>query len=378
MSEAYLFNKNRVLLKTEFKNGEVLEILDADEKNKKYLPLFLQDNLTVDNVNKWLKTRKIPDTREGLEDARKYFPGFDRHSNWHMFSLSDQYWFRHKPTEKWEDLNYFTNRYSQEQGKIFFEPWDANVSEAVGAEGPDLTTNGVLKKRWVQNPDGVSYLLKAGSIKYHQEPLSEVMASIALSKIGLMPFVRYDLTVYGLTLCSRCRNFVTQDTEFVPASHLFWAAKRPPNVSAVQHFYSLCEERRILGAKDYITNMVAIDRILCNGDRHFGNFGFIRNADTGEILGFAPLFDFGRAYFASNEVQDKTSKFFGDIQEECFLKFMRKMGRADRFNVAGLKKAASSYPGITEKESEMIRRRVNNVYREIREVTEVGIYQAGL
>ena len=181
----------------DIQNGKILEIKTYVEKNKHLLPIILQGEgaLNLESINKWLSTRRIPEEREGLKKARQWFPGFENYKN--LFSLSDQYWFRYKKSESWDNLNFFTNKYSQEQGKIFFEPWTADIKEACSVQTPDLTTNGVLKKRWVQDDDLTSYLLKAGSVEYHQEPLSEVLASIMLRKLNLIPFVEYELTVYG-------------------------------------------------------------------------------------------------------------------------------------------------------------------------------------
>jgi hypothetical protein len=41
--------------------------------------------------------------------------------------------------------------------------------------------------------------------------------------------------------------------------------------------------------------MLTIDAITGNGDRHAGNFGWLRDADTGEYLSMAPLYDFDHA-----------------------------------------------------------------------------------
>ena len=38
--------------------------------------------------------------------------------------------------------------------------------------------------------------------------------------------------------------------------------------------------------------MLAFDAVIGNMDRHLENFGFLRDADSGEYLGMAPLFDF--------------------------------------------------------------------------------------
>ena len=41
--------------------------------------------------------------------------------------------------------------------------------------------------------------------------------------------------------------------------------------------------------------MLIIDPIIGNGDRHAGDFGWIRNTDTGEYVCMAPLYDFDHA-----------------------------------------------------------------------------------
>lgn len=45
---------------------------------------------------------------------------------------------------------------------------------------------------------------------------------------------------------------------------------------------------------DYI-RMIFLDTITANPDRHTSNFGLLRDADTGELLGLAPLFDHNMA-----------------------------------------------------------------------------------
>ena len=199
VEEAYLYNKHNKLLKVDIKDGRVLKIKTYVEKNQHLLPIKLQGEgaLTLETINEWLSRRRMPEDREGLKRAREWFPGFENYKN--LFSLTDQYWFRYKKSETWDALNFFTNPYPQEQGKIFFEPWA--VKEVSSVQTPDLTTNGVLKKRWIQDKDLNSWLIKAGSVMYHQEPLSEVLASMMLKKLNIIPYVEYDLITHGLQFC---------------------------------------------------------------------------------------------------------------------------------------------------------------------------------
>ncbi len=43
--------------------------------------------------------------------------------------------------------------------------------------------------------------------------------------------------------------------------------------------------------------MLVFDSVIYNDDRHLGNFGFMRNNKTGEILRPAPIFDNGLSLF---------------------------------------------------------------------------------
>ena len=55
--------------------------------------------------------------------------------------------------------------------------------------------------------------------------------------------------------------------------------------------------------------MIVIDYIIANEDRHFNNFGLIRNAETLEWIGAAPIFDSGTSlWFDRSEDQIKNAE----------------------------------------------------------------------
>ena len=71
--------------------------------------------------------------------------------------------------------------------------------------------------------------------------------------------------------------------------------------------------------KTNIDEMVALDFIIGNIDRHKGNFGIIRDANTLEWLQIAPIFDNGNCLFYDSETEemenwgiDTLGKSFGD------------------------------------------------------------------
>lgn len=350
-----LYNKHHPLAVVEMENRNIIKIhekLDAE-----FLPLCLNENYGADELNDWMRKRLIPEKREGIRQARLDFPGFEQNRN--MFSLSDQYWFQYTRNEKWENLNFFTNIYTKEVGKIFFEPWAVDRKKLKYAS-PDLTTNGVLKKRWVQDENTKkSYLIKAGSTLYHQEPMSEVMASHVLHKLDIIPFVEYMLVVSGQRFCSKCENFVDEHTEFVPAIYIYHKEEKPLDVTPYVHLIRQCDKYGIEGAQEYLSSMIAADEILCNPDRHLGNFGFLRDVETGKIRGFAPLFDSGSAFWGKrNDAQTKANPLFKGHEKEALRHVAKTHDLSDIYTDEVLTRMINTYPEIDEKKRVLIKEKI--------------------
>jgi hypothetical protein len=60
--------------------------------------------------------------------------------------------------------------------------------------------------------------------------------------------------------------------------------------------------------------MIVFDYIIENKDRHFGNFGFLIDNTTQELISFAPLFDQGYALM-SNAIADDFYKNLAEYSE---------------------------------------------------------------
>ena len=74
---------------------------------------------------------------------------------------------------------------------------------------------------------------------------------------------------------------------------LLTAPSRKISIQAVKQYYEQ------LG-REYVTalnHMLVFDAIVCNVDRHFGNFGFLVDNETNQIVAPAPLFDHGNSLF---------------------------------------------------------------------------------
>ena len=113
-----------------------------------------------------------------------------------------------------------------------------------------------------------------------------------MERLGI-PHVPYTVTWNKGAPYSVCEDFITENTELIPAWRILKTQKKDNSTSVYQHFVNCCEALGIKDAVPYLDRMIVLDYIIANEDRHFNNFGVIRNAETLEWLGFAPIYDSG-------------------------------------------------------------------------------------
>ena len=264
----------------------------------------------------WWKSRAIPASRQNLRDALELLGNVTTEqlvTKSLGLSLSDQYWA--KPSQSnvtWHDVNFFENDFSEDVGKALFGTLDVADISSLSLISPDNTSDGWLKKKWIID-EGERVLLKGGSGLEQQEPFNEVLASEICGRLGI-PHVEYSVAEHDGRYYSACKDFVTTQTEFVSAWHIRNVLKRENNVSEYNHLLACCQK---LGMKDIpkieaqICQMLTVDSIIANSDRHFNNFGFVRNAETLEWMGLAPVFDTGTSLFHDVADRDLKSGFAG-------------------------------------------------------------------
>ena len=74
----------------------------------------------------------------------------------------------------------------------------------------------------------------------------------------------------------------------IPASHIIDSIEYKSDTSLFEHFKKACDKLEIEDAVASVNEMLLLDFIIENTDRHLNNFGFIRNVETLEWKGFAP------------------------------------------------------------------------------------------
>lgn len=317
MSTFTLMNKNKKIFDFEYNDEEhlIVNFKRNYPENEKYAPfgLIKDNNIDKNKFNKWWKNRQIPASRNRLKEILYNNEIYDKDNfdlldaKAYCLSLSDQYWVKRVDEDLlWENINFFDNEFSEDIGKILFDGGKTSVK--LDLNTPDMTSNGNYEKRW-KIIDGDRYLVKAGGKMINQEPFNELIATKLYERIlNENEFVKYKI-IYDDRALSICKNFITKDTELVPTWKINEYFDFKENENKYEHYIRCLNELNIKDAKILVDKMIVCDFILANKDRHFNNFGVIRNVETLEFEKVAPIFDNGCSlWYDENDMY--VGKFF--------------------------------------------------------------------
>ena len=158
--------------------------------NENLLPVgILTEPLLINNTFfNWFNNRAVPTARMNL-DRLSTITGktiTDMQARSLNVSLNDCYWVNDNLNLRWEDVDFHRNGFKND----FFDAvyFDGRVNDF---NTPDITTNGVLKKAWI-NKDEIPYLIKDSLGEIPLQSANEVIACRIASKMGI-EHASYDL-----------------------------------------------------------------------------------------------------------------------------------------------------------------------------------------
>lgn len=276
---------------TEDTNTPEIKFLWVNEDKKDLFPLDLE--LTNDGLAKWLKHRTIPKNRAYVHN---FLSKCGLNINRPMtiikvskgLSLNDCYWVVEEGFEgTYDKFNLYDNRFSQVLALIAFTGYGSSIRTSL-ASCPEFTTNGMLPKCW-RRKDGKILLYKggtSGASNTGNEPYSEYYAAQVAKVLGVNA-IEYGLSQWKGELCSTCELFTSKDYSFLPVGRIVTSG----GMKAVREYYETLGKNFV----EALNDMLVLDAVIMNTDRHFGNFGFIIDNKTNKIVAPAPLFDHGNS-----------------------------------------------------------------------------------
>ena len=274
-------------------DGQVCHIIKVYEEKKYLFPIGLKANER--SLMSWLCSRIIPKNREYV-DAFLAKNGLSHNDTRGILkvclglSLNDSYWVTEDSFDgHFTNFNLYENDFVKKLSLIAYTGYGSSRAKGFSSS-PEFTTDGMLRKGW-RRIDGKTYLFKggtSGASNTGNEPYSEYYASQIAEKMQI-EHVHYELAMWKRSLCSKCELFTDIGHSYVP----------------IYKFVDECTLRNVavflkgLGNSYYesFVDMLVFDAVICNEDRHFGNFGLIVDNKTNKPIKFAPIFDHGLSLF---------------------------------------------------------------------------------
>ena len=279
-----LRHRDRELLRFEWVEPQGVRVVSVNDAERRFLPLEMHGVANDETLWTWLTRRIVPRNRRNIEELMARIGLSSRNVKGIIelcrgLSLNDVYWVVPDGCEdSWKDFNLYENDFSNAIAQMAFSGVGPDFREQ-WTSSPEFTTNGMLAKCW-RRIDGNVLLYKSGTEGASNtgfEPYSEFYASQIAEAMGL-GHVAYGLSRFKGRLCSTCPLFTSDRYGYVPAGRV------------VSRDEALADPR--------FADIFFFDAVIFNTDRHMGNFGYLVDNDTNEIVGAAPIFDNGYGLFS--------------------------------------------------------------------------------
>lgn len=262
-----------------------------------------------DELKKWWARRAVP-VSQG--DIRRILQAEDIPTTQSLLvqnlglSLTDHYWI--KPIDsnlKWCDVNIYENDFKESIEEWKFSNSAADLRNATTFY-PGSSLQGELEKKWIIGPEGERILVKGNYGNSSQQSANEVIATLMHKKQNKFPYVEYKFcklsTEKENKIGCMCKNFTDINTEFISAYEVINSVKKRNDISDFEHFIEVCGQNGLDAeyVRNFLEYQILTDFVITNTDRHYNNFGILRDSETLKFTDVAPIFDSGNSMFWNN------------------------------------------------------------------------------
>ncbi len=272
-----------------------VNVLWEKDDVRSLFPLDMHGQATASGVESWLRHRIIPKNRAYVDMILSSM-GLSLNRPMDVIhvskglSLNDCYWVTEEGFNgTFDKFNLYDNKFNRVLGQIAFTGYGSGNQPSLSSS-PEFTTNGMLPKCW-RRQDGEIRLYKGGTegaSNTGNEPYSEFYASQIADILGINA-IPYHLTKWKGRLCSFCELFTSMELSFIPVGRIITKG----GMAAVRKYYESLGDNFVKA----LNEMIIFDAVIYNTDRHFGNFGFMVDSHSNQIVAPAPLFDHGNSLF---------------------------------------------------------------------------------
>jgi len=271
-----------------------------------HLPLFLK-NFT--DLESWLETRAIDAHRANsrlLKKALRLAERDDINTVLHVnaATITDNYWIRPIGSNlSYSDVKFNNDYFSNLALRGSYTSFN-RVATSKHTSTPELTNIGSFEKCW-KLKDGSWWLYKTAN---HKELFSELF----IYTLGIMLGMNMAEYKRGEE-CIISRDFTNSASVNLEHANSFMGDNEKYE-DVISKLQQLCPQ----AIPEYI-KMIFLDTIVANPDRHTSNFGLLRDVNSGELLGLAPIFDHNMALISRGYPSSKAKK---DILISLFIEVL--------------------------------------------------------
>ena len=325
--EYFLKHKDIPVALLEISDDGNISNVRRNDKEAAHFPIGGQMNNM--KFHDWWRDRAIPKTRHGAKTALQklgYASTGSALVNNLALSLTDCYWICPRDEDlRWKDVNLFTNDFVDTFGELTINP-EKEIDLRNKTRFNSATSQGELQKKWCIDETGKRYLVKGNYGESYQQSLNEIFATDLHRRQNYNNYTSYSLVKLQLEsgadgLGCLCYDFCSENVECISAWELLQTVKIRQNESFYYPLKKICMQ---LGMKEedfqYFTDyQIMTDYLITNTDRHMNNIAVMRDPDSLNILGFAPIFDSGNSMFYNVPYKELKNVRLNEIKTHSFI-----------------------------------------------------------
>ena len=297
-----ILHKDYPVLSVSLEDYKIDAILKIHSKSRLFPGLY-RNQLSKYDVNDWLFSRGIPSKRKEIKeilDNNKVESREELIIKNLGLGVTDYYWIKKENDQRtWKEVNFYDNNISEEYNDLYLGISNNKKTKHKGnmIPNPNNGSSGMLPKIWLRE-NNILHMLKGSELSIHQEPFNEAVISNYLDLLHI-DHVHYDLVYINNRPYSKCATMLGKNEELVHTYYIMNMSKKDNKISYLDHYINNCTELGIKNnLRNTLENMLIIDYVSANTDRHWANFGIIRDCDTLKAKKAAPLYDNGASLFA--------------------------------------------------------------------------------
>lgn len=262
----------------------------------------------IGNINSWIQRRVSPFGRNNINQLLKLCQANSLTDYLRIskgISLTDTFWVKDTVDRvTWQRVSPYRNKLSRIIAEVAL-----NMNYLGGdlrSPSPEYTLDGSTDKCWKRR-DGKIYLYKTAGERWGINgirPYCEYYASQVYEEMGIPDthYVKYGITVSKVKASGYlkpyvyCPAFTSETYGYLPICSTKYA-----EIDLIQLSKMLDHE-----SVEILREMLLMDSIILNCDRHTGNYGFLVNNDNYSIKSMNPIFDNDCSLGALDSIQDMT------------------------------------------------------------------------